>query len=84
MKISVNLIENENEYIANCPELDVNCYACTKNDAIRRIQSVIDFYIESAKEFGLDVENMSEIFVDGKKNRDFNSGRIITISESIN
>jgi hypothetical protein len=37
MKISVKLIEHENEFIANCPELDINCYGGNRNDAIRRI-----------------------------------------------
>ncbi|MDR3237128.1 MAG: hypothetical protein LBT84_01350, partial [Spirochaetia bacterium] len=66
MKISVNLIERDNEFIANCPELDINCYAGNKDDAIRRIQDIINFYIESAQEFGLDVESMTELVVDGK------------------
>ncbi|HOO72213.1 MAG TPA: hypothetical protein PK926_10665 [Spirochaetota bacterium] len=67
MKISIKLIENNNEIIANCPELDINCYGSNKDEAIRRIGSVINFYINSAKELGLDVENLSEIVIDGEK-----------------
>ncbi|HQN74784.1 MAG TPA: hypothetical protein P5346_00015 [Spirochaetota bacterium] len=67
MKISVKLIQNENEIIANCPELDINCYGSDKDEAIRRIGSVINFYINSAKELGLDVENLNEITIDGEK-----------------
>jgi phosphosulfolactate synthase (CoM biosynthesis protein A) len=84
MKISVKLIEHENEFIANCPELDINCYGGNRNDAIRRIQSVINFYIESAKELGLDVENLSEIMIEGEWNREFESGKNHMASESIN
>jgi phosphosulfolactate synthase (CoM biosynthesis protein A) len=84
MKISVKLIEHDNEFIANCPELDINCYGGNRNDAIRRIQSVINFYIESAKELGLDVENLSEIMIEGEWNREFESGRIHMASEAIN
>ncbi len=69
MKISVKLIQNENEIIANCPELDINCYGSDKDEAIRRIGSVINFYINSAKELGLDVENLNEISIDGEKKR---------------
>ena len=84
MKISVKLIEHENEFIANCPELDINCYGGNKNDAIRRIQTVINFYIESAKELGLDVETLSEIMVDGERNKMFEKHRIHVASETIN
>ena len=69
MNISIKLIENGNEYIANCPELDINCYGSDKDEAIRRIGSVINFYINSAKELGLDVENLNEISIDGEKKR---------------
>jgi len=69
MKITVRLIEHENEFIANCPELDINCYGGDKCEAVRRIQNVINFYIDSAKELGLDVENLSEIFIDGEWNK---------------
>ena len=68
MKISVKLIENKNEIIANCPELDINCYGSDKNEAIRRIGNVIYFYINSAKELGLDVEKLNEITIEGEKN----------------
>jgi phosphotransferase system HPr-like phosphotransfer protein len=67
MKISVKLIQSNDEIIANCPELDINCYGSDRNEAIRRIGSVIHFYINSAKELGLDVENLREIEIDGEK-----------------
>jgi hypothetical protein len=66
MKISVNLIENGTEIIANCPELDINCYANTKDEAVRRIKNVITFYMESARELGLDVQNLSELTIEGR------------------
>jgi predicted RNase H-like HicB family nuclease len=61
MKITINLIQQENEFIAVCPELDINCYGKDKSDAIRRIHSVIDFYIQSAKELGFDVTEFKEM-----------------------
>lgn len=76
MKISVKFIQNENEIIANCPELDINCYAFSKDEAIRRIKNVITFYIESAKELGLEVETLKEISIEGREDQ-------LTISDSI-
>ena len=64
MKISVKLIEHNDEFIANCPELDINCYGSNKNEAIRRIKSVIDFYVDSAKELGIDIDSIQELNID--------------------
>ena len=69
MKISVKLIQLNNEFIANCPELDINCYGIDKNEAIRRIQNVILFYIDSAKELGFDIEKLYEISIDGETSK---------------
>ena len=69
MELSVKLFETEKEFIANCPELDINCYGSNKNEAIRRLKNVIQFYIKSAKELGLDIELFDEIVIDGKINK---------------
>ena len=66
MKITINLIQQENEFVAVCPELDINCYGRDKSDAIKRIYNVIEFYIESAKEFGFDVNELNEISIEDK------------------
>ncbi|MCP4131894.1 MAG: hypothetical protein GY754_13015 [bacterium] len=84
MKISISLIKKENEFIANCPELDINCYGANKNEAIRRIKSVIHFYIDSAKELGLNVDSLDEITVEGHKDRDRNNSLCYQSSETIN
>jgi predicted RNase H-like HicB family nuclease len=67
MKISIKIIKNENEFIANCPELDINCYGSDKSEAVRRIKKVISFYIDSAKELGFDVATLNAISVDGEE-----------------
>ena len=72
MKLSIKLIESNNEIIANCPELDINCYGSDKDEAIRRIKKVINFYVDSAKELGLDVDALSEISVEGELEQKFN------------
>lgn len=68
MKLSIKLIPNHEEIIANCPELDINCYGSDKAEAIRRIKKVIHFYVDSAKELGLDVESLDEISIEGETN----------------
>lgn len=84
MRISINLTEKENEYIANCPELDINCYGENRNQAVHRLQQVIQFYIQSARDLGLDVERFNEISIEGKKTEPINISTLPLISESIN
>jgi hypothetical protein len=66
MKLSAELIKSEKEYIARCPELDINCYGYDKNEAIRRLRSVIRFYIASAKELGLEIDELAAISLNGE------------------
>jgi hypothetical protein len=68
MKISVKLLKDKKEFIANCPELDINCYGENKDEAINRIKKVIYFYINSAKELGLNVNEFNEITIEGRHN----------------
>ena len=65
MNISIKLIDNGSEYIANCPELDINCYGSNKEDALRRIKAVINFYLNSAKELGISINSLTDISIDG-------------------
>ena len=67
MKLSFDLIKLENEYIVRCPELDINCFGPTKKKAINRIRNVLQFYIDSAQELGMEVENFDFISVDGEQ-----------------
>lgn len=57
MKLSAEVIESDKEFIARCPELDINCFGSNKGEAIRRLRNVIQFYIESAKELGLEIDS---------------------------
>ncbi|MBN2040847.1 MAG: hypothetical protein JW864_12460 [Spirochaetes bacterium] len=66
MKLSAELIKSEKEFVARCPELDINCYGSDKNEAIRRLKSVIQFYIDSAKELGLEIDAMIALSIDGE------------------
>ncbi len=84
MKLSIKLMEIEKEVIASCPELDVNCYGVNRGEAIRRLKNVLQFYIDSAQEFGLEVERFEAISIDGE----LSHGPILTetlpASKSIN
>lgn len=65
MNISIKLIDNGEEFIANCPELDINCYGSDRDEAVRRIKDVISFYINSAKELGIDINPLKDISIEG-------------------
>jgi predicted RNase H-like HicB family nuclease len=67
MNISIKLINNGGEYIANCPELDINCYGSNENEAVRRLKDVINFYINSAKELGIDINPLKDISIEGNE-----------------
>jgi hypothetical protein len=84
MKLSIRLIQNHEEIIANCPELDINCYGSDKAEAIRRIKKVINFYVDSAKELGLDVESLTEITIDGETDQPLNDSCDNTPPHTIN
>jgi len=83
MNISIKLIDNGSEYIANCPELDINCYGSDKDEAIRRIRAVISFYINSAKELGISINPLKDISFEGS-NINFFSDQSLMNSNSIN
>lgn len=68
MNISIKLINTGTEFIANCPELDINCYGSDQNEAMQRIRKVIAFYIESARELGLDINPLKNISIEGSDN----------------
>ena len=68
MNISIKVIDNGSEYIANCPELDINCYGSDRDEAIRRIKEVINFYVSSAREMGIDVLPLKELSIEGTSN----------------
>ena len=67
MNISIKLSNNGGEYIANWPELDINCYGSNENEAVRRLKDVINFYIHSAKELGIDINPLKNISIEGNE-----------------
>jgi len=83
MNISIKLIDNGSEYIANCPELDINCYGSDRDEALRRIRAVINFYINSAKELGISINPLKDISFDGA-DVNFLSSQAVQSNNSIN
>jgi len=83
MNISIKLIDNGSEYIANCPELDINCYGSDRDEALRRIRAVITFYINSAKELGISINPLKNISFDGS-DISFFSTQTVQNTNSIN
>ena len=44
--------QNQGQFIASCPELDIFTYGSDQNQARRRLQQVLVFYAETATEMG--------------------------------
>ncbi len=84
MNITINLARIKNEFIANCPELEINCYGSNKNEAIRRIKDVLHFYMYSAQEFGFDIEDLDSIIIDGIKTNNFKFKNLFSTPSSLN
>jgi predicted RNase H-like HicB family nuclease len=83
MKLSITLMQIENEYIASCPELEINCYGSDKGDAIRRIKNVLQFYIASAQELGFEVESLDSMVIEGGNTLPFRDHAIVETPGSV-
>ena len=83
MKLSITLMQLEDEYIASCPELEINCYGSDRSDAIRRIKNVLQFYIASAQELGFEVESLDTMVIDGGNTLPFRDHAMPSAPESI-
>lgn len=56
--------DRNNGYIASCPKLDIYSYGNTVDKAVSRLEKIVNFYIESAKELGVTLE---ELCLNGKE-----------------
>lgn len=66
MKFNIEILNENESFIATCPELEINCFADSKDNAMRRIKEVIKFYLESAKEMGFEVSTGDSFLIDGE------------------
>ena len=59
MHYSVEVFLNkDNKYIATSPELNVFSYGETADKAVDRLDKIINFYMESADELGVSIEEL--------------------------
>lgn len=50
--------DKENRYIASCPKLEIYSYGHTMDKAINRLEKVVAFYMDSARELGVTLEEV--------------------------
>lgn len=50
--------DKDDTYIASCPKLEVYSYGRTFDKAVARLKEVVNFYMESAKELGVSLEEL--------------------------
>ncbi|HAV42533.1 TPA: hypothetical protein DCX15_00750 [bacterium] len=60
MELAIEVFRDggNNNYIASCPRLEIYTYGHTVNTAISRLEKVVNFYMESAKEMGVTLEEV--------------------------
>ncbi|MEW6680385.1 MAG: type II toxin-antitoxin system HicB family antitoxin [bacterium] len=59
MKFPIELFKkNDTTYIASCPTLDLVTQGPTLERAILRLQEIINFYLQSADELGITIEDL--------------------------
>ncbi|MEW6095973.1 MAG: hypothetical protein AB1567_05555 [bacterium] len=53
--------EGEQAYLASYPKLQIYSYGKTVQESISRLKEIIKFYIDSANELGISVENLCNV-----------------------
>ncbi|MFH1563862.1 MAG: type II toxin-antitoxin system HicB family antitoxin [Nitrospirota bacterium] len=53
--------DKEQSYIASYPELQIYSYGKTIQEAMLRLKEIIKFYVQSAKEFDMSIEEICGI-----------------------
>lgn len=58
MEYKIEIFKDKEKFIASCPQLNVFSYGKTKEKAIFRLEKIVSFYIESAQELGISMEEL--------------------------
>lgn len=59
MYFSVDVYRKDiSTYVATCPELDIFAYGQTLDMAVNRLKRIVQFYMESAEEMGMTLEEL--------------------------
>lgn len=67
MELVVEVFKEGNDsYVASCPKLDI--FGCGKSieEAVSRLKKIVNFYIESAEELGISLEELCDASKDAK------------------
>jgi len=58
MDLSIEVYQDkDNTYVTSCFELDIHSHGETLNKAVNRLREVVNFYVASAEELGLVLED---------------------------
>ncbi|MBI4777942.1 type II toxin-antitoxin system HicB family antitoxin [Candidatus Desantisbacteria bacterium] len=58
MKLPIEIFkEGDASYIVSCPRLEIYSYGKTVNTAIQRMKEIVKFYVESADQLGVSLED---------------------------
>ncbi|MDI6786110.1 MAG: hypothetical protein QMD92_05305 [bacterium] len=74
MELVVEVFKEGNEsYIASCPKLDI--YGCGKSieEAVSRLKKIVNFYVESAEELGISLEELCDASKDAAHRTSFSA-----------
>ncbi len=59
MYFSIDVYRKDTEtFVASCPELDIFSYGPTLEVAVNRLKKIVHFYMESADEMGMSLEEL--------------------------
>jgi predicted RNase H-like HicB family nuclease len=59
MDFAIQIFKKEdNTYVATCPKFNIQASGPTVNKAVTRLQQIINFYLTTASEFGVSVEEL--------------------------
>ncbi len=58
MKLPIEIFkEGDASYIVSCPRLEIYSYGNTVNKAVQRMKEIVKFYVESADQLGISLED---------------------------
>ncbi|HAW49412.1 TPA: hypothetical protein DCX16_00440 [bacterium] len=59
MRFSIEIFKKDDgTYVASCPGLDLVSYGSTVEKAVIRLNEIINFYLSSAQELGITIEEL--------------------------
>lgn len=56
MEVQIELDQEKDVFRASCPSLDIHCFGLSQGQALVRLKLVMQFYMETARERGLEID----------------------------